>query len=132
MMLPALSLRRPEGTKGLFSREETKVEVESDYARFFDPARISNPNGVGDTFATRMIVERLPAGCCLRFTVCVDNETGPDGIPISSVVVHKIVMPVKTVMRNRQFITRWLAREGLDKTEAQPPPIGDGGVVILQ
>jgi hypothetical protein len=99
-------------------QEETKVEVESDYARFFDPARISNPNGVVDTFATRMIVERLPVGCCIRFTVCVDNETGPDGMPISSVVVHKIVMPVKTFRWARHFLTKWFAREGL---EADPP-----------
>jgi hypothetical protein len=109
------------------------VEVESDYARYFDPARISNPNGVADTYATRMIVERLPGvGCCIRFTVCVDNDTGPDGIPISSEVVHKIVMPVETFFRARKFLAVWFDREGLLRPqEAEPLPIGTA-VVTLQ
>jgi hypothetical protein len=83
MLLPALSSSRPEGTKGHF-REETKVEKNSDYARFFDPARITDPNRVADTFATSFVVERMPGGCCIRFVVCIDKETGSDGIPIRS------------------------------------------------
>jgi hypothetical protein len=68
---------------------------------FFDPARISNPNEVVVTFATRMIVERLPVGYCIRFTVCVDHDTAADGMPIRSEVVHKIVIPVRTFFRSR-------------------------------
>ena len=130
MMLPALSVCGRTGTKGLF-REETKVQVESDYARYFDRARISNPKKIADTFATRMIVERLPGGCCIRFIVCVDHDVGPDGIPISSEVVHSIVMPVETFFRARQFLAEWFDREGLPPQEAEPLLIGTA-VVTLQ
>jgi hypothetical protein len=132
MMLPALSSRRPEGTKG-HSREETKVEKNSEYERFYDPARITDPNRVADIFASSFVIERMPGGCCIRFVVCVDKETAPDGIPTRSEVVARIVMPIGLYARARMYMVQWLQRSGLERAlEPPPPPVGDGGVVVLQ
>jgi hypothetical protein len=60
-----------------------------------------------------MIVERLPVGYCIRFTVCVDHDTAADGMPIRSEVVHKIVIPVRTFFRARAFLAEWFSRQGL-------------------
>jgi hypothetical protein len=121
IILRALPTGGRVGTKGLFPREETKVEKNSEYARFYDPARITDPNRVADTFATSFIIERMPGGCCIRFVVCLDHETGPDGIPIHSEIVAKIVMPISLYARARMFMVEWLDRHGLTGVAENPP-----------
>jgi hypothetical protein len=108
------------------------VEKNSEFARFYDPARITDPNRVADTFATSFIIERLPGGCCIRFVVCIDKETGTDGIPTVSEVVASVVMPITLYARSRMHMVQWLQREGLEQALEPPPPVGDGGVVTLQ